>query len=110
MVDRRITRLVKEAGKDPAFVTIDNEADVIKLAGRGAPVDVVAEFGVENARDAALEKGAGGTLRETLRDGSAAFEHRLPYRPGSHCGGICTGIPGRMIIDNRGKPCYDKKR
>ena len=37
------------------FETIDNEADVIKLAGRSAPLDVVSEFGVDAARDAALD-------------------------------------------------------
>jgi acyl transferase domain-containing protein len=55
MVDRQITRLVKRASGDPTFETIDNEAEVVKLAGRGAPLDVVAEFGVDAARDAALD-------------------------------------------------------
>ena len=56
IVDKRITRLVKKAGQDPVFELIDDEAGVIKLAGRGAPLDVVAEFGVEAARDAALDR------------------------------------------------------
>ena len=56
IVDKRITRLVKKAGQDPVFETIDDEAGVIKLAGRGAPLDVVEEFGVEAARDAALDR------------------------------------------------------
>ncbi len=55
MVDRHITRLVKRTSGDPTFETIANEAEVIKLAGRGAPLDVVAEFGVDAARDAALD-------------------------------------------------------
>ncbi len=55
MLDRHITRLVKRASGDPTFETIDNEADVIKLAGRAAPLDVVTEFGVDAARDAALD-------------------------------------------------------
>ncbi len=55
MVDRHITRLVKRASGDPTFEKIDNEADVIKLAGRSAPLDVVIEFGVDAARDAALD-------------------------------------------------------
>ena len=55
MVDQHITRLVKRESGDPTFETIDNEADVIKLAGRHAPFDVVAEFGVDAARDAALD-------------------------------------------------------
>ncbi|HWS94149.1 MAG TPA: acyltransferase domain-containing protein, partial [Mycobacterium sp.] len=55
MVDRHITRLVKRASGDPTFEAIDNEAEVIKLAGRSAPLDVVNEFGVDAARDAALD-------------------------------------------------------
>jgi hypothetical protein len=38
-----------------SFQTIDDEADVIKLAGQRAPLDVVEQFGIDNARDAALD-------------------------------------------------------
>ena len=55
MVDKHITRLVKRETGDPTFETIDSERDVIKLAGRNAPLDMVAEFGVEPERDAALD-------------------------------------------------------
>ncbi len=55
MLDRHITRLVKRASGDPSFETIDTEAEVIKLAGRSAPLDMVSEFGVDTARDAALD-------------------------------------------------------
>ena len=55
MVDMHITRLVKRESGDPTFEAIDDEADVIKLAGRHAPLDVVGEFGVDAARDAALD-------------------------------------------------------
>jgi acyl transferase domain-containing protein len=71
IVDKRITRLVKKAGQDPVFETIDDEAGVIKLAGRGAPLDVVEEFGVEAARDAALDRTtrlALGAGLDALRD------------------------------------------
>ncbi|MGA5299591.1 SDR family NAD(P)-dependent oxidoreductase [Nucisporomicrobium flavum] len=71
MVDRHITRLVKRESGDPTFETIDNEADVIKLAGRGAPVDVVNEFGVDAARDEALDTStrlAIGAGFDALRD------------------------------------------
>ncbi len=71
IVDRHITRLVKRASGDPSFETIDNEADVIKLAGRSAPLDVVAEFAVDAARDAALDsttKLAIGAGFDALRD------------------------------------------
>jgi acyl transferase domain-containing protein len=71
MVNRRITRLVKRETGDPTFETIDSEADVIKLAGRHAPFDVVAEFGVDAARDAALDSAtrlAIGAGFDALRD------------------------------------------
>ncbi len=56
MVDLHITRLVKREAGDPTFEVIDDEAEVVKLAGRGAPVDVVEEFGVDPDRDAALDE------------------------------------------------------
>ncbi|TMS00284.1 type I polyketide synthase [Nonomuraea basaltis] len=71
MVDRRITRLVKREAGDPTFETIGSEADVLKLAGRHAPLDVVAEFGVDAARDAALDTAtrlAIGAGFDALRD------------------------------------------
>ncbi|HEU4492132.1 MAG TPA: beta-ketoacyl synthase N-terminal-like domain-containing protein, partial [Jiangellales bacterium] len=55
MVDLRVTRLVKRESGDPTFETIDDEAEVVKLAGRHAPLDVVTQFGVDAARDAALD-------------------------------------------------------
>ncbi|MFN8096775.1 MAG: SDR family NAD(P)-dependent oxidoreductase [Dermatophilaceae bacterium] len=55
MVDHRITRIVKDASGGGSFQTIDDLADVIKLAGTHAPLDVVAEFGVDKARDEALD-------------------------------------------------------
>jgi len=71
MLDRHITRLVKRESGDPTFETIDSEADVIKLAGRSAPLDVVSEFGVDAARDAALDTStrlAIGAGFDALRD------------------------------------------
>ena len=55
MVDLHITRLVKRESGDPTFEAIDDEADVVKLAGRHAPLDIVEQFGVDPARDAALD-------------------------------------------------------
>ena len=55
MVDQHITRLVKRESGEATFETIDNEAEVIKLAARHAAFDVVAEFGVDAARDEALD-------------------------------------------------------
>ncbi|MCU7729478.1 SDR family NAD(P)-dependent oxidoreductase [Actinoplanes sp. KI2] len=71
MVDRRITRLIKRADGDPTFETIDSEADVVKLAGRAAGLDVVAQFGVDADRDAALDDAtrlAIGSGFDALRD------------------------------------------
>ena len=71
MLDRHITRLVKRESGDPTFETIDSESEVIKLAGRSAPLDVVSEFGVDTARDAALDTStrlAIGAGFDALRD------------------------------------------
>jgi acyl transferase domain-containing protein/NAD(P)-dependent dehydrogenase (short-subunit alcohol dehydrogenase family) len=53
--DMHVTRLVKRADGDPTFEAIDDEADVVKLAGRHAPLDVVEQFGIDPARDSALD-------------------------------------------------------
>jgi malonyl CoA-acyl carrier protein transacylase/NADP-dependent 3-hydroxy acid dehydrogenase YdfG len=55
MVDKHITRLVKSETGDPVFETIENEGDVIKLAGRYGSFDLIKEFGVDADRDAALD-------------------------------------------------------
>jgi len=54
ILDKHITRLVKsESGG--SFETINNVADVIKLAGRGGAFDLEKEFGVSAERLAALD-------------------------------------------------------
>ena len=72
MVDMRITRLVKDAASGAgSFATIDDPADVIKLAGVHAPLDVVEQFGVDKARDEALDtttRMAIGAGFDALRD------------------------------------------
>ncbi len=55
MADMHITRLVKSEAGGASFETIDDPAEVIKLAGRHAPLDVVEQFAVETARDEALD-------------------------------------------------------
>ncbi len=55
MARMRITRLVKDASGGGSFQTIDDVADVIKLAGRHAPIDIVEQFGIDRARDEALD-------------------------------------------------------
>ncbi len=71
LVEMNITRLVKRDSGDPTFETIDDEAHVVKLAGRHAPFDVVATFGVEESRDAAFDdvtRLAVGAGFDALRD------------------------------------------
>jgi acyl transferase domain-containing protein/NAD(P)-dependent dehydrogenase (short-subunit alcohol dehydrogenase family) len=55
MLDKHITRLVKSDGGS-TFETINNVADVIKLAGRGGAFDVEKEFGISADRHAALDR------------------------------------------------------
>ncbi len=71
MADMHITRLVKSEARGAGFETIDDPADVIKLAGRHAPLDIVAEFAVDAARDEALDattRLAIGAGLDALRD------------------------------------------
>ncbi|MBK9476148.1 MAG: acyltransferase domain-containing protein [Tetrasphaera sp.] len=71
MVDMRITRLVKDAAGGGSFQTISDPAEVIKLAARHAPLDVVEQFGIDAARDEALDTStrlALGAGFDALRD------------------------------------------
>ncbi len=56
MLDKNITRLMKSDNGGPTFETINNVADVIKLAGRGGTFDLESEFGVSADRKAALDR------------------------------------------------------
>lgn len=56
MLDKHITRLVKSDNGGPTFDTINNVADVIKLAGRGNAFDLEKEFGISADRVAALDR------------------------------------------------------
>jgi acyl transferase domain-containing protein len=95
MVDRRITRLVKRERGDPTFETIGTEAEVVKLAGRGAPLDVVTEFGVAADRDAALDRStrlAIGAGFDALRD--AGIPLVLRHRTTT----LGTSLPDRWCL------------
>ncbi len=56
MLDKHITRLVKSDNGGPTFETINNVANVIKLAGRGGAFDLEHEFGISADRLAALDR------------------------------------------------------
>ena len=56
MLEKHITRLVKSDNGGPTFETINNVADVIKLAGRGGKFDLEHEFGVSGERIGALDR------------------------------------------------------
>jgi acyl transferase domain-containing protein/acyl carrier protein/NAD(P)-dependent dehydrogenase (short-subunit alcohol dehydrogenase family) len=56
MLDKRITRLVKSESGEARFDTIEDVADVIKLAGRGGAFDLEKEFGISAERLAALDR------------------------------------------------------
>ncbi|MFW2383024.1 MAG: type I polyketide synthase, partial [Acidimicrobiales bacterium] len=71
MADMHITRLVKSEAGGASFETIDDPTEVIKLAGRRAPIDIVEQFAVESARDEALDNTtrlAVGAGYDALRD------------------------------------------
>jgi acyl transferase domain-containing protein/acyl carrier protein/NAD(P)-dependent dehydrogenase (short-subunit alcohol dehydrogenase family) len=55
-VDRRVTRLVKGAGGEAEFIPIDDTSGVIKLAGIGGTLDLVAEYGFPADRVQALDR------------------------------------------------------
>ena len=94
MADKHITRLVKSDAGDPVFETIESESDVIKLAGRYGPFDLVEEFGIDPDRNAAFDactRLAIGVGLDALRDaGIPLVQHyrtttigtRLPDRWG----------------------------
>ncbi|HSF85943.1 MAG TPA: beta-ketoacyl synthase N-terminal-like domain-containing protein, partial [Acidimicrobiia bacterium] len=71
IADKHITRLVKSEAGGGHFETIDSQADVIKLAGRGGELDLVGEFGFPAEREDALDQAsklAIGAGLEALRD------------------------------------------
>ena len=56
MLDKHIRRLVKSDNGGPTFETINDVADVIRLAGRGGTFDLENEFGVSADRMLALDR------------------------------------------------------
>jgi acyl transferase domain-containing protein/NAD(P)-dependent dehydrogenase (short-subunit alcohol dehydrogenase family)/acyl carrier protein len=55
MLDKHITRLVKSESGEARFETLNDVADVIKLAGRGGAFNLEEEFGISSERVGALD-------------------------------------------------------
>ena len=55
MAKKHVTRVVKTAEGDGRFETIEDSADVLKLAGRPGPFDLAAEYGVPEKLVEALD-------------------------------------------------------
>ena len=95
MLDKHITRLVKRENGDPSFETIDEEADVIRLAGRAGAFDLEEEFGVAAERMPALDRStrlAIGAGIDALRDaGIPLVQH---YKTTS----LGTKLPDRWML------------
>ena len=91
IANKHITRLVKSEKGDPVFKTIDDEADVIKLAGRYGSYSVVEDFGVDRERDLALDpvtRLAIGAGIDALRDAGIPLVHSY------HTTTLGTQLPG----------------
>jgi len=71
ILDKRITRLVKNGEGGPAFESIHELGDVVKLAGRGGAFDLEKEFGIPADRAACFDRAAGLAIAvgiDALRD------------------------------------------
>lgn len=55
MVNKKITRWVKDERSEPHFETIDSSAEALKLAGRAGRFDLASEYGIPKERAEALD-------------------------------------------------------
>ena len=98
MLDKHITRLVKSDNGGPTFDTINNVADVIKLAGRGGAFDLEKEFGISADRRAALDRDTQLAIAvgiDALRDAGIPLVMR--YKTTSKG----TQLPDRWVLPDR---------
>ncbi|HET8953226.1 MAG TPA: SDR family NAD(P)-dependent oxidoreductase [Solirubrobacteraceae bacterium] len=95
ILDKHITRLVKGEDGGAAFETIDEPADVIKLAARAGAFDLEAEFGVDADRMAALGRATQLAIAagiDALRDAGIPLVRR--YRTTTKG----TRLPDRWVL------------
>jgi acyl transferase domain-containing protein len=91
ILDKHIVRLVKSETGDPVFQTIDNEDEVIKLAGRYGSFDAVEDFGVDKERDLALD----AVTRLAIGAGlDALHDAGVPLVRSYHTTTLGTQLPG----------------
>ncbi len=130
MVDMHITRLVKRESGDPTFEAIDDEADVVKLAGRHAPLDVVARVRRRrrpatrrSTRVTRLAIGAGfdaharrrAAAGHALQDHDARLEAARALGPARrparrHRRDLRLGLPGLRLLRRRPRPLLHRPR
>jgi len=92
ILDKRITRLVKNGEGGPTFESINELGDVVKLAGRGGAFDLEKEFGIPAERAASFDRAASLAIAvgiDALRD--AGIPLAMRYKNTS----IGTKLPDR---------------
>jgi len=98
MLDKHITRLVKNENGGGAFETITDVADVIKLAGRAGAFDLEHEFGISSERNAALDRDTQLAIAvglDALRDaGLPLVMHYKTTSKGTH-------LPDRWMLPEK---------
>ncbi len=95
ILDKNITRLVKSDDGAASWLTLSDESEIIKLAGRAGALDAVTEFGIDPDRDVALDsvtRLAIGAGIDAMRD--AGIPLLLHYRKTS----IGTELPDRWML------------
>ncbi len=95
MVDKHVVRVVKGEDGSGSMQAIESQSEVIKLAGRGAALDLAAQFGIPAERVAAFDRATAlaiGAGLEALRD--AGIPLVLRWKTTSRG----TRLPDRLVL------------